>query len=474
MEVVGDLLVEDPSLSLQLKTQLQCTTLNVSSYASKYEGEARHARLYFIASRCPNLQVEANRILLRSLKTSGNTLLYEEVAKRAGDFDKNWHDTTEQMMQQRLERAENDLSLAKNRMIKESTRMCHMEIGHIHMDRGNIQDALKSYFRSRDFSSTPQHNTEMCINVAIASIGLGQYRQAATYMSKIENLEDPSIRSKARAIAGLSALHEGQYRAAARNFLEVKASAAGNFASVLSAEDVAIYGVISALASFTRPDLRHLVLESKTFKPLLDLVPDFKALLNAFVVSNFGACLIHLDMLKPQLLLDIHMHKFAEDLCVQISDRILVQYFSPYLSVDLRRMAEAFGYDVNILEKSLAALIAKGRLPARIDSQAKTMYRRQTDDRHEAMAKVKHLSKLHTSELRRGILRLSLLQNSFAVSTKEAKSRAQFGAGGGGGGGRATDDDGVSGRGVGLEGMEVDPEVEHAMEGDHSDYSDTA
>jgi len=457
---------------------IECHTISPSSYASRYEGEARHARLFFIAQRSSNLQQDALKALLRSLKKSGNTQLYEEVTKKwiggalgaEWEFDKSWFDTMEKQMNQRLERAESEVAQAKSRAVRESIRMGHMEVGHICLERGNLQDALKAYLRSREFTSTPQHNTDMCLSVAIVSIALSQYRQAATYMSKIETMDDESIRAKVRAIAGLNALHEGQYKTAARSFLEVDASQL-SFSSVLSVEDVAIYGCMCALATFNRPDLRQLVLESKAFKPLLDLVPDFKTLVHHFVDSKYGECLQCLNALKPQLMLDLHMHKFAEDVCTTISDKILIQYFTPYNSVDLRRMAQAFGNDVNTLEKSLAQLISKGRLPARIDSQAKTMHRRQTDDRHETMAKVKRLAKLHTSEIRRGILRLSLLQNGFSISSKEGKSAFRSGGAGAGVG-----VDGAAGAGSfvrGGEGMEVDPE--HAgdfIDGDDSELSD--
>ena len=451
-------------------SSVHCTTISVNSYASRYEGEARHARLHFIAMRSSNLQEDALKALLRSLKKSGNTHMYEEVSRKVGaalgpdwEFDKSWYDSTQAAMQLRLEKAESDIAVAKSRNVKESMRMGFMEVGRIHTERGNLQAALKAYFASREHHTNAQHNTDMCLQVAIASIALGQYRQAATYVSKIENLEDCTLRSKVRAIAGLNALQEGQYKTAARSFLDVEAAAAGsgNFpGGILSTEDVAIYGSMCALATFTRPDLRRLVLECKTFKPMLDLVPDFKDLVTAFVQSSYGACLQHLEMLKPQLLLDLHLHKFADELCTLISDRVLIQYFTPYQSVSLNIMAEAFGKDVPSLEIALAQLISKGHLPARIDSQAKTMHRRGIDERHETVNKVKHLAKMHTSEIRRGILRLSLLQNGFVVSSKTsggAVRGAQFGGGvrGGEGGGG---------------GMDVDPE--RGVDDGDSDHSD--
>lgn len=448
--------------------------LNLGAIASRYEGLAKFKRLEHIALHCSNYQTQAFQSLLRALKHSSNTSMYEEIARRTGqnlgedyEFDKNWFDTTEKRMQQRIERAESELAQAKSRVVKESIRMGHMEVGNLLMERGLVQEALKSYFRSRDFCSTPQHNTDMCIAVAIASVNVGLLRQAVTYANKIETgLEDPVMRSKIRIIVGLNALLENQYRVAAKNFLEVDMSC--SFSSVLAAEEVAMYGCMCALATLPRADLRRQLLESKSFKPLIDLVPEFKSLASSFCNSDYGACLSQLHQLKPLLLVDMHMNKSAENLCTTISDLILIQYFYPYNSIDLRRMAEAFSIDIATLENSLAQLISKGKLPARIDSQAKTMHRRQEDDRTVTLAKVKKLAKMHTAEIQRGVLRLSLLQNNnFMVSARECKSAM---AGGGGGGGGLSAAGGSAGAGMG--GMDIDPEFVDDGEGGGDDVED--
>lgn len=48
-----------------------------------------------------------------------------------------------------------------------------------------------------------------------------------------------------------------------------------------------------------------------------------------------------------------------------------LQYFSPYLSVDLHKMASAFNTSVSDLEDELTQLILDSQISARIDSHAK-------------------------------------------------------------------------------------------------------
>lgn len=48
-----------------------------------------------------------------------------------------------------------------------------------------------------------------------------------------------------------------------------------------------------------------------------------------------------------------------------------MQYFSPYVSADMNKMAAAFNTDVAALENELMQLILDGQINARIDSHNK-------------------------------------------------------------------------------------------------------
>ena len=74
---------------------------------------------------------------------------------------------------------------------------------------------------------------------------------------------------------------------------------------------------------------------------------------------------------RPDLELDMHLHSHVKALYDEIRSRALVQYFSPFVTVDLNRMAAAFNSPVGQLESELAALIMGGKISARIDSHNK-------------------------------------------------------------------------------------------------------
>ena len=70
----------------------------------------------------------------------------------------------------------------------------------------------------------------------------------------------------------------------------------------------------------------------------------------------------YLGSLKANLLLDIHLHDHVDTLYDQIRSKALIQYTHPFVSVDMRMMADAFKTSVAGLEKELEALITEDQI----------------------------------------------------------------------------------------------------------------
>lgn len=60
---------------------------------------------------------------------------------------------------------------------------------------------------------------------------------------------------------------------AARKFVEVAPELGSSFDRVVSPEDIAVYGGLCALATFSREEMKRKVLDNTSFKHFLDLVP---------------------------------------------------------------------------------------------------------------------------------------------------------------------------------------------------------
>lgn len=63
------------------------------------------------------------------------------------------------------------------------------------------------------------------------------------------------------------------YTQAARKFVDVSPELGSSFDGVVAPEDIAVYGGLCALATFSRSEMKRRVLENTSFKNFLDLVP---------------------------------------------------------------------------------------------------------------------------------------------------------------------------------------------------------
>jgi len=400
------------------------STLDLEGYLANYQGMTRVKRLAFIASVSPVHKVDSLRMAASEVKRTTNTGLFLELVSIAnGDDslvprDDAWVEQVDRKAQQRLDKLEADLNHHKTSLVKESIRMGHNDLGDFHYERGEFNTALRCYVRTRDYCTTSKHIIAMCLNVIRSSIQMGNFTHVANYIAKAESTpdagSDPVLLSQLRIAAGLAHLEAKKYKLAARKFLEVTAEHS-SYPEIASMQDVALYGGLCALASFDRAELRAKLIDSSSFRAFLELFPQVREAVNDFFHSRYAACLTYLEKLKPDLLLDLHLHDHVAQLYVDVRSKALVQYFSPFVTVDMRLMATAFNVEVEALEKELAQLIMSGQIPARIDSQAKVLYARNTDQRTATFATAIKMGEEYMRDTKALLLRINLLRADFIV-----------------------------------------------------------
>eukprot|EP00731_Ephydatia_muelleri_P021166 Em0013g893a len=246
------------------------------------------------------------------------------------------------------------------------------------------------YTRARDHCTSAKHIVSLCLNIIKVSVLLGNWQQVLNYYSKAEATSEMTEAAKSqtnqetasrlKCAAGLAEMENRKYKNAARLFLQTSFDNC-KFPDLLSPYSVAVYGGLCALASFDRQDLHSKVIGSSSFKQFLELEPQLRDVIVQFHQSKYTSCLKILDSMRDNLMLDMYLADHIATLYAQIRSKALIQYFSPYMSVDLHRMAAAFNTDVTSLENELTPLILDGQISARIDSHAKVIYAREMDQR---------------------------------------------------------------------------------------------
>jgi len=406
-----------------IQVQINPEDFDLESYINNYSGHTKIARLIFIAEHCKALEKDAYRMAIDELKKTMNTSLYRSLQERVGErlgfpLDTQWVESTDKKAAAQQERLELELNGYKTNLIKESIRMGHNDLGDFHYNRGDLNTALKCYVRTRDYCTTSKHIIQMCLNVIKVSIELGNYAHVVNYVAKAEqtpDLSDKVVVAKLKVCAGLANLYNRKYKMAARKLLETTFDLGNYFNETIAPQDVATVGGLCALATFDRSDLKKKVIDNAIFRNFLELTPELRELINDFYASRYASCLKVLDKIKARLQLDIHLHEHVEALYQKIRNKALIQYFSPFISVDLNTMAEAFNTNVAGLEKELSRLIMDGSIQARIDSHNKRLYARTTDQRSATFEKTIQMGDEYQDNTQSLLLRVNLLRNDFVV-----------------------------------------------------------
>ncbi|KAJ3292275.1 cop9 signalosome complex subunit [Borealophlyctis nickersoniae] len=412
------------------KVVVDMPAMDLDTYISSYVGHTRVDRLLFIADRCPSLTVEAYKMALADLRQTQSTWRYQQVLQRLNEFlasrgqqplpmDQAWFEATARACRAQAERLDSELKAYKNNLIKESIRMGHNDLGDHYYNCGDLANALKCYSRTRDYCTTAKHIVDMCLNVIKVSFELGNYSHVQSYVVKAESTPDiPDkniVQAKLGCATGLVNLESGKFKRAALSFLDIAFELGNQYNDVISANDIAVYGGLCALASFDRSELKTKVFDNAEFKQYLELEPEIRDLLNAFYNSKYAQCLQLLDKLKNNFLLDLYLHSHVDLIYQNIRKKALVQYFSPFLSIDMNQMATAFDTTISQLEPEIASLITENQIRGRIDSHNKVLRVKQTDQRSSIFEKALKNGAEYQKQTAHMLLRMKLMRNDMIV-----------------------------------------------------------
>lgn len=425
-------IVENPSLDLEV-------------YAGSYNGLAKLYRLIYIADHCPSLRLEALKMAITYVMTTYNVNLYQQLHKKLAEMvvgpslpdiaaqstsqdlpalDNLWIEAKTKKAALKLEKLDTDLKNYKSNSIKESIRRGHDDLGDHYLDCGDLSNALKCYSRARDYCTSGKHVVNMCLNVIKVSVYLQNWSHVLSYVSKAEGTPDftevhgkdsnQTILTRLKCAAGLAELATKKYKSAAKHFLAASLDHT-DFPELLSGSNVALYGGLCALATFDRAELQKQVIFSSSFKLFLELEPQLRDIIFKFYESKYASCLRLLDDVRDNLLLDMYLAPHLPALYTMIRNRALIQYFSPYLSADMRKMAGAFNRTVSALEDELMQLILDGQIQARIDSHNKILYAKDVDQRSTTFERSLAVGKEYQRKTSMLILRAAMLKSQIHV-----------------------------------------------------------
>ncbi|PCG92364.1 hypothetical protein PENOC_092930 [Penicillium occitanis (nom. inval.)] len=440
----GDGLVGDSSLTEAKQANYikvdEAPKFDLESYIANYKGRTRFERLFLIGKCSTVLSLDALRLAVAEAKSGKDVERYEqavEALKQAAPhdpdavLDQRWVDVTKQTVRAETDKLEHELKGYKNNLIKESIRMGTDDLASHYHAVGDLASASKAYARLKDNCTTPSHFAVMhlkTINVAIdRGDWFGVLQAVARYRSGPKPEDDQSKNAaKISSASGLAQLGQGNYLDAANQFLGAEPTLGDSYNEVLTANDVAVYGGLCALASMDRNELQRRVLENSQFRNYLELEPHIRRAISFFCNSKFRSCLDILEEYKADYLLDIHLQRHIAALYNQIRTKSIQQYAVPFSRVSLDAMAKVFAPKVvggitsptkigSPFVQELIKLIENGTLDARIDLEKGLLVSKQTDLRKDVIKEALDSVEEYVNEAHLRLIRTNLVNAGIEI-----------------------------------------------------------
>jgi COP9 signalosome complex subunit 1 len=438
---------------------------DLETYISGYSGRAAIDRLIYIISLSPSLAPQAFKraFQLLTVPTQRDTDYYKTIlgtydnvssrpAVRLPPLDEllpdhspylSWVDETNERNNAEYRKLEVELKTYTGNMIKESIRMAYRDLSTFFRVTGSFEGSLRHLTKSREYCSSTQDLLEMCLSVLELLLEQRSFSHIPTYVFKAESALDSigtsghtssslgfgssasgggakkidlhqAVEAKLALCTALSHLANGNYGKATHDFLQPMSAAAlapwnGNIVFV---GDIAVYATLCSLATLGRSELKARVVESEG---LAGEGEGMKELLDAWMASNFRAVLGLLEKYSARYLLDPLLGPHVANLTALIRSRAVVLYFQPFATIRLERMSAAFGWTVEDTEREVVALIQRGEILGRVDSQNKILRARSTNHRAQLYAHALKAGAEMQGATNKLLLRLQLQQSNLVV-----------------------------------------------------------
>lgn len=252
--------------------------------------------------------------------------------------------------------------------------MANEDLGKHYQATGDLGKAFEAYSRMRQDVSVAKHIMEVSRNLIEVAVEQKNWIAVTSNTQKIRQAmslseEDKALQPYLSVSDGLALMDGGDYNSAALAFLATDAGMGQKYNTVMSPNDVAVYGGLCALATMERNELHKKVLENSNFRTYLELEPQIRRAITFFVNSRYSACLNIIEDYRADYLLDIHLQKHVDELYHLIRSKSIVQYFIPFSCVTLDSLNQQFAAPGKTIDKELAAMIQRKDLEARIDTQ---------------------------------------------------------------------------------------------------------
>jgi len=428
----------------ELKQEIGYPNIDIPSYIADYKGRAKIQRLMFLADRCPSFRESAVKLLMQTVQTRGKDAikdnnLYREIFKYGRQYLENCPEPDVKYIEQNNElnmirrtKLEDEIQKWRNLTQRKNSRRAHLRCAAFLCELGEFDLAIHKLQDGKEFSETAAEIIECQMQIIFASVKQGslshvQFEANRMFVTSDHALSE-TVRSQINACMGLYFLKSSKFNMASTHFLQ--ATRISSFSEILSHRDIGIYGALCALGHLKRDKLKRELVENLPFMAYLDKAPVVKKLVYAMTNSQYSLVMDLLGSLKEDFLLDYHLHKVADGLMNAIRGKALVQYFEPFSSMNLSRMARDFGVSLSDIEEELRKAILSGEVKGKIDLANHTLHAyRDVTDRHTILKRIVEEGEIFCRDAAVVLCNLALTAKKLELNKSHFREEPEGGSG---------------------------------------------
>jgi len=466
--------------------------MDLDAYSSKYSGETRLKRLLLVARHSSDEDVAAQAFAMieEQCKATGNVKRYKEVfggsssgsiptgqsaseeaAESSGHpqdasasqdeemarvpqrpYDSQWVASQSAANRNDKHVLHGRLSTAQSHLHKDAIRSAYLALAEHDIKTGELQEALGSLLRATDYSTSRSQSGQISLLILEVCLAMEQYANVREYVQKVEHTlggsrsaaapgspgssaeaSQQDVLNKVKIASGLERLAREDYAGAATIFGKLVMNTAPitdlDWPGVASAEDIALYASVLALAVQNRAS----ILELSEHPEALELVPAMKELLEQWSRANYAQCIQAVSSSPPSAasrplvqLGDLYLRSQRwQSLSKAIQEKCLLEYLKPYQAVHLDNMRQLFP-SISNLEDTLVNLMTRNLIPnAKIDARANILTRIPVKPKVDLQSMERRvLDDTHSM-----LIRLACLEHNLSVQDGRPKGSRRGGGG---------------------------------------------
>ena len=331
--------------------------LDLESYLSRYEREARIVRLQFIMERSTEggtLYSMTRQLLKEKLQEMGNIVTYKQVFEEDSYLEM----AESHFKEQRLacERRYGATLLPPKNVVggnhKEAVRVAQVAMAECHARVGDYTTAVRKM--------TTFHTKKNTL-----------FLKWAWYGEEYGSIRDASPTGEVMGLYHL--VVSGNMKEASMQFLSCFQNQDETI--FLAQEDVGLYLVMLVLASQSRENMldlmsKHLMNKNDSVERIPMILRD--ALLQ-YTRAQYGSCLQLLQqVITKHVTYDVYLYPHIHKLWEQICSNIYLLYLQPYSTVHLSQMANEFKISSEQMQNFV--LNQNNKVGVRLDESTKTLH----------------------------------------------------------------------------------------------------